>query len=757
MAAINAKIQSLAPVLNTQSYQYDFNNNTDTMLKTYNGYAYIFADIGLLESPGTKTFTLPVGVGGASVEVVGEGRTIPVSNNTFTDNFAAEYTHHVYKIALTGGSSDTAGPSAPTGLTASAVSSTQINLTWTASTDNVGVTGYRVERCQGAGCSNFAQVGTPSGTTYNDTGLTASTAYSYRVRATDSAGNLSANSNTASATTQAGTPAPTVTISANPTSVSSGGSSTLTWSSANATSCTASGGWTGSKATSGTQTLTNLTTTTTYTLTCTGTGGSANNAATITVTPPSGGTITIGETTVFAGTDSGNGNLLLVQDAVLPQTATIQSLSFNVKTAAGNLRLGIYDATGPGGGPGALKAQTASFKPVAGWNTQPVVTPVSLPAGNYWLAYFPSSSSLSFATNFSIGSYKYANRTYGTMPATFPTVNGSGTTHWSLYATLSATPAGDTTAPSTPTNLTATAASPSQINLSWTASRDNVGVTGYKIFRGGVQIGTSATNSYSNTGLSPATAYSYTVSAYDAAGNNSAQSTSASATTLPLPPTAVISAAPQTIGSGDSSTLSWSSTNATSCTGTNFSTSGATSGTVVVSPAASTVYTVSCTGLGGTGTNTITVTVGALSALPTISFPSGTFTWTTTDAVSCTASGGWTGSVGTSGSYSFSAPVSTTYVLTCTGGGTTVQRTITVTTSETATVSSKFQSGQTVTTASTLNVRNAPSTSGTLLGTQLSGASGTVTGGPVQANGYWWWQVDYATGPDGWSVENWLN
>src|SRR5262249_52044981 len=59
-----------------------------------------------------------------------------------------------------------------------------------------------VER-QGPGNSNFIQVGTATGTTFNDTGLAASTSYSYRVRATDAAGNLSAYSNVASATTQA--------------------------------------------------------------------------------------------------------------------------------------------------------------------------------------------------------------------------------------------------------------------------------------------------------------------------------------------------------------------------------------------------------------------------------------------------------------------------------------------------------------------------------------------------------------------------
>src|SRR5260370_31375089 len=75
-------------------------------------------------------------------------------------------------------SADTAPPTASASLTATAASGTQINLSWTASTDNVGGTGYKVERCQGGGCSNFAQVATPTATSFNDSGLSASTAYS---------------------------------------------------------------------------------------------------------------------------------------------------------------------------------------------------------------------------------------------------------------------------------------------------------------------------------------------------------------------------------------------------------------------------------------------------------------------------------------------------------------------------------------------------------------------------------------------------
>ena len=87
--------------------------------------------------------------------------------------------------AASAGPPDTQVPTAPTNLAANAASSTQINLSWTASTDNVGVTGYQIERCTVAGCANFALLTTVSTTSYNNTGLTASTSYSYRVRATD--------------------------------------------------------------------------------------------------------------------------------------------------------------------------------------------------------------------------------------------------------------------------------------------------------------------------------------------------------------------------------------------------------------------------------------------------------------------------------------------------------------------------------------------------------------------------------------------
>lgn len=90
----------------------------------------------------------------------------------------------------------------------------------------------------------------------------------------------------------------------------------------------------------------------------------------------------------------------------------------------------------------------------------------------------------------------------------------------------------DSSAPSIPTDLSATAISTSQINLSWTVSTDNTSVSGYQVFRDGLFLATSTTNSYSDTGLTANTTYSYTVTAFDSVLNISSQSAPASATTL---------------------------------------------------------------------------------------------------------------------------------------------------------------------------------------------------------------------------------
>ena len=150
-------------------------------------------------------------------------------------------------VAVSGGCANGSGsipiidktpPTTPANLTATAASPAQINLSWTASTDKIGVIAYPVERCQGTGCTNFTQIAAPAGTTYNDTGLTGSTSYSYRVSAVDSGNNASPYTNPVSATT----PAPTFTAPSNLAATATSSTQiNLAWTAATETGGTISG------------------------------------------------------------------------------------------------------------------------------------------------------------------------------------------------------------------------------------------------------------------------------------------------------------------------------------------------------------------------------------------------------------------------------------------------------------------------------------------------------------------------------------
>lgn len=235
-----------------------------------------------------------------------------------------------FRAAATG--ADTSAPSAPGTVTATGASGSQINVSWGAATDNVGVASYVIDRCQGASCSTFAQVNTTTTASFSDVGLSPSTSYSYRVRAVDAAGNVGVNSS----------PGTGLTLAAS------------------------------------------------------------------------------------------NGQVKYTYDNL----GRLQATTFdNGKTVAY-----VLDAAG-----NRVQVQLSS----------------------------------------------------------------------------------DTTAPSVPAGLTATVISPSQINLNWNASTDNVGVTGYYIYRDGTKVGSAASTSFSDTGLSSFVLYNYTVSAHDISNNESAQSSPA--------------------------------------------------------------------------------------------------------------------------------------------------------------------------------------------------------------------------------------
>lgn len=142
-------------------------------------------------TPNSGTFTVPSGtIGGETrMRVSMKYNGIPTSCETFSYGEVEDYT-----INLGGAGPDTQAPSAPSNLVASNVTQTTLSLSWNASTDNVGVTGYDV--FQGA-----TNIGSVTGTSANITGLSPSTAYSFKVRAHDAAGNNSGFSNTVNVTT----------------------------------------------------------------------------------------------------------------------------------------------------------------------------------------------------------------------------------------------------------------------------------------------------------------------------------------------------------------------------------------------------------------------------------------------------------------------------------------------------------------------------------------------------------------------------
>jgi chitodextrinase len=371
---------------------------------------------------------------------------------------------------------DTQAPSTPTGLAAIAASPTQINLSWSASSDNQGVTGYRIYR----GGTMVGTVGNV--TTYSNTGLTGSTTYSYTVLAIDAAGNTSNQSAPAVATTPA-TPDTT------PPSVPSGVSATAVSSSQINVGWTASTdnvGVTGYRIRRGGALITTVGNVTSYQ----NTGLTASTAYSYTIEAVDAASNASGQSTVASATTLAD--------------------------------------TSPPSIPSGLSATAVSPTQInLSWS------PSTDNVGVTGYRVYRNGSLIITLTN--VTSYQNTGLTASTAYSyTVEAVDGAGNSSGQSTAANATTPATpDTTPPTTPTGLSATAVSSSQINLSWTASTDNVAVTGYRVRRGGTIIATLGNvTTYQNTGLAPSTNYSYTVQAIDAASNASTQSTAASATTL---------------------------------------------------------------------------------------------------------------------------------------------------------------------------------------------------------------------------------
>lgn len=222
-----------------------------------------------------------------------------------------------------------------------------------------------------------------------------------------------------------------------------------------------------------------------------------------------------------------NGATFTVQIMENSGSATVNAVQANLTYPAASLQLQSIDATGSAfplvaqstGANGTITIAQA----VNGGN--PAVTGSQLVATLTFKSLMATGSA---AVDFAAGS------------AVVSSVDNTALT----LTTTGGTYAPDTTAPSVPTNLHVTGTTGSSISLAWTASTDNVGVTGYNIYSSGAKIGsTTGGLTYTDTGLTQGSTHSYQVSAFDAAGNESTKTTAVSGTvpdvTAPSVPTGV--------------------------------------------------------------------------------------------------------------------------------------------------------------------------------------------------------------------------
>jgi chitodextrinase len=405
---------------------------------------------------------------------------------------------------------DTTAPTAPTGLTATPTGSSQINLSWTAATDNVAVTGYRVERCAGASCNNFAQIGTPTATSYPDTGLTAGSAYRYRVAAVDGAGNVSGYSTTASATTAT----PDTTPPSAPTGV------TATPASASQINLA----WTAS--------TDNVAVTGYRVERCAG-ANCSNFAQVGTPAATTFGDIGLAPSTAYsyrvravdaAGNLSDYSTVVSTSTPAGPDTTAPTAPTGLTATAASTSQINL--------------AWTASTDNV-GVTGYRVERCQGANCSNFAQVGTPTTTTFSSTGLAANTAYRFRVRA----------VDAAG--NLSVYSAIASatTQAADTTRPTAPSGLAGTAAGPTLVNLTWTASTDNVGVTGYRIERcqgssctNYAQIGTSTSASYADATATASTAFRYRVRANDAAGNLSTYSNVVTVTTPAIPDTTAPSA-----------------------------------------------------------------------------------------------------------------------------------------------------------------------------------------------------------------------
>ncbi|OFZ05933.1 MAG: hypothetical protein A2X97_01175 [Bdellovibrionales bacterium GWA1_52_35] len=393
---------------------------------------------------------------------------------------------------------DTQAPSPPAGVSGVPVSSAQIDLSWVASNDNVGVAGYRVHR-------NGVIVGSSSGNQYSDAGLMAATTYNYTLSAFDAAGNVSSQS----------APIAIVTLSKS------------------------------------TPVLLKLSPVADTLI-----GGDQAHSMSTTLN-------------VYTWPDYMIANAILLKFDLsnIPASAIIDSAVLQLYQVEADGSANAYNvsvhrlldkivnfalATGftyDGVNPWSPSTCCYNNTPLAQSNISPAYSTLAVDRALGWKSFNLDQlvrdwvrtppSNLGVLLNSDATQIRDRYRYFASME------NANSSRHPTLLVTYRLPSSGpDIQAPSVPSGLAGYSLSTFQANLSWSSSTDNVGVVGYQISRNGIQLGTSTTTHYSDSGLTPATTYNYTVAAYDAAGNLSNQSSAVSVTTLGTSATGSIKLSP---------------------------------------------------------------------------------------------------------------------------------------------------------------------------------------------------------------------
>ena len=408
-----------------------------------------------------------------------------------------------YELVVTSG--DTQPPTVPTGLNATSVTSSAVSLQWNASTDNVGVTGYTIYRNGTA----VGSTGGPTATSFTDVTVAPGTSYQYSVDAFDGSGNHSAQSAAIPVTTPA------------PSGIQSGSSGAVaTASRVTSTTVTLAGpipagdllvGWFGQYDSSGQVQVSDSVNGgwTRSALTTFGNGGGdlAVYYLQNTKAAPNGLTITISAA-----------NATYLQGAVSAYSGVATSGALDQAVAAKGNSAAVD--SGPTGAVGAGELVVGGI--ITG-GSPGSVTPGSTQGQPFTMRAQTSSGSADLEdVSASTAGAQDARATFG-----------SATDWYAAAAVFHPYGGGDTQAPTVPTGLQTTSVTSGSVGLSWTASTDNVGVSGYTVYRNGTAIGTTggSTTTYTDSTVSPSTSYTYTVDAFDNAGNHSAQSSGLPVTT----------------------------------------------------------------------------------------------------------------------------------------------------------------------------------------------------------------------------------